>query len=136
MTDGTMSPGQKAVEDRFGQIKNRQIDPERNAAEQFGEMDAWTFTLGEYRLFLNPMTQRWYFYDRAHDYWKDIDAPAGTVIFSLQGTDLVLHKTGQDASTPPADTPSTGTGRRFCQQCGVPLKPGLKFCSSCGARTT
>jgi hypothetical protein len=27
-----------------------------------------------------------------------------------------------------------GKERRFCPQCGIPLKPGLKFCSSCGAK--
>jgi hypothetical protein len=29
--------------------------------------------------------------------------------------------------------PAGGKERRFCPQCGATLKPGLKFCSSCGA---
>lgn len=30
--------------------------------------------------------------------------------------------------------PAGGKERRFCPQCGASLKPGLKFCSSCGAK--
>ena len=136
MTTATMSPGQKAVEDRLGQIKDIPVNPEKNAAEQFGEMEAWMFTLGEYRLFLNPMTRRWYFFDRPHNYWKDIDAPAGTVVFSLRGSDLDIIRTGPDLplANPAAQPP--GRERRFCPQCGAPLKSGLKFCSSCGAQIT
>ena len=112
------------------------LDPEKNAAEQFGEMDVWMFTLGEYRLFLNPMTRRWYFFDRPHNYWKDIDAPAGTVVFSLRGSDLDIIRTSPDM--PPANPAAQPSGRerRFCPQCGAPLKSGLKFCSSCGAQIT
>ncbi|MGB9176804.1 MAG: zinc-ribbon domain-containing protein [Methanoregula sp.] len=129
-----MSPGQKAVEERYEQVKNIPINPEKSAAEQFGEMDAWMFTIGEYRLFLNPMTKRWYFFDRAHNYWKDINAPAGTVIFSLRGSDLDIVKASPDLSLASPAAPAGGKERHFCPQCGAPLKSGLKFCSSCGAR--
>ena len=33
-------------------------------------------------------------------------------------------------------SPAGGKERRFCPQCGGVLKPGLKFCSSCGAKIT
>jgi len=126
-----MSPGQKTVEERFENIKNHPVDLEKKPVEQFGKMDEWIFTLGENQLFLNPFTKRWYYFDRPHDDWKDIDAPAGTVIFSLKGEELVVERSGTPAGTA---TPPGGAAQRFCQQCGTPLKPGLKFCSSCGTK--
>lgn len=126
-----MSPGQKAVEERFELLKNNPVDQEKTPVELFGEMEAWTFTLGEDRLFLNPFTKRWYYYDRPHDDWKDIDAPAGTVVFSQKGGELVMERTGTPAGSV---APSGSAGQRFCQQCGAPLKPGLRFCSSCGTK--
>jgi len=75
-------------------------------------MESWIFTLGEYRLFLNPITGRWYYFDRAHDDWKDINAPAGSVIFSLKGADLEMTKTGAGTTEPgPAGTAG--------EKCGV-----------------
>lgn len=134
MVNSAISPGQKAVEDRFEQIKNIPVDQEKTAAEQFGEMESWMFSLGEYRLFLNPMTKRWFFFDRAHNYWKDLDAPAGTVIFSLKGTELEIARGVPDTAAATQAVPAGAKERRFCPQCGSPLKPGLKFCSSCGAK--
>ncbi|MFA5267006.1 MAG: zinc ribbon domain-containing protein [Methanoregula sp.] len=134
MSTVLMSPGQKSVEERYEQIKNIPVNPDKSAGEQFGEMDSWMFTLGEYRMFLNPMTRRWYFFDRVHNYWKDINAPAGTVIFSLRGSDLDIIKTSADLPGASPAVPAAGQVHRFCPQCGAPLKPGLKFCSSCGTK--
>ena len=128
-----MSPGQKTVEERFEKIKNHPVDMEKTPFEQFGEMDEWIFTLGENRLFLNPFTKRWYYFDRPHDDWKDIDAPAGTVVFSLKGGELVVEESGTPAGS--AAPPGSAT-QRFCQQCGAPLKTGLKFCSNCGVKVS
>lgn len=101
---------------------------EKNAAEQFGEMELWMFTLGEYRLFLNPITKRWYFFDRAHNYWKDINAPAGSVVFTLKGSELEMQKTG---------SPAVSAGRKelhFCPQCGAEITAGKNFCNKCGTK--
>ncbi|OPX63046.1 MULTISPECIES: zinc ribbon domain-containing protein [unclassified Methanoregula] len=134
MAHEIMSPGQKALEDRFELIKNRPVDPEKNPAEQFGEMEAWTFSLGDYRFFLNPMTKRWYFFDRPHNSWKDINAPAGSVIFSLRGSEIEIVKAGAATTPSPSAATKETPLRKFCPQCGAPLRPGLKFCSSCGAK--
>lgn len=129
-----MSPGQKGIEDRFFSVHNNPVDQERTPAELFGEMESWIFTLGEYRLFLNPITGRWYYFDRAHNDWKDINAPAGRVIFSLKGADLEMTKTGAGIPEPGLAGTEGEKMRRFCPQCGTPLRQGLKFCSSCGAK--
>jgi hypothetical protein len=129
-----MSPGQKAVEDRFETIQNNPVDQEKTPVELFGEMESWIFTLGEYRLFLNPVTRRWYYFDQAHNDWKDMNAPAGSVIFSLKGSDLEMTETGTGIPEPgPAGTVG-GKERHFCSRCGAPLKPKLKFCSACGSK--
>lgn len=39
------------------------------------------------------------------------------------------------AAAPQKDVASGGV-RKFCLSCGKPLKPGLKFCSNCGAKIT
>ena len=86
-----MSPGQKKVEDLFERIKDIPVDKEKSAVAQFGEMESWMFTLGEYTLFLNPLTRSWYFFDRPHNDWKDLKAPVGSVVFQLVNTDLKIH---------------------------------------------
>ncbi len=126
-----MSPGQKTIEERFGKIKNQPVDLEKTPAEQFGRMEDWIFSLGEDTLFLNPFTKRWYYFDRAHNDWKDIDVPAGSGVFLLVGGELVVERTM--SPDVPAMT-SGGSGQRFCQQCGALLKPGLRFCSTCGTK--
>jgi hypothetical protein len=40
------------------------------------------------------------------------------------------------ATVPSGPAPQPQGIRKFCPQCGNPLKPGLKFCSSCGAKIT
>ena len=41
----------------------------------------------------------------------------------------------EDLSGPRGAAPAQApAGKKFCPQCGKPLKPGLKFCSGCGAK--
>jgi hypothetical protein len=129
-----MSPGQKKVEDLFERIKDIPVDKEKSAVAQFGEMESWMFTLGEYTLFLNPLTRSWYFFDRPHNDWKDLKAPVGSVVFQLVNTDLKIHNIGTSVPSQTAAGPGQSPQRHFCPQCGVPVKPGLKFCNNCGAK--
>jgi hypothetical protein len=128
-----MSPGQKQVEDLFERIKNIPVDGEKSAVAQFGQMESWIFTLGEYQFFLNPLTKSWFFFDRAHNDWKDLKAPVGSVVFQLNGTEMAILKTDVPSSSQVAPAP-TVPGHRFCNQCGAQLREGLKFCNSCGAK--
>ena len=36
----------------------------------------------------------------------------------------------------PANTASSATQARFCEQCGERVRPGKQFCNNCGARIT
>lgn len=134
MSSLIMSPGQKAVEERYDKIKKIPVNPDKSASEQFGDMELWIFTLGEYRLFLNPLNKGWYFFDRAHNDWKDIKAPVGSVIFRLNGPELEIIKagnvSGQQASPGPVHTPH----QWFCPQCGTAVQPDKKFCPQCGTK--
>jgi hypothetical protein len=119
-----ISPEQKAIEERYERIKDMVIDPEKTAVAQFGSMESWIFQLGEYRLFLNPLTKTWYYFDRIHDDLKDLRYPAGSGFFYLKGDNLEFSPFGTESPDSPLPR---------CQKCGNSLNPGLKFCNQCGA---
>ena len=39
-----------------------------------------------------------------------------------------------DLAAPSADPGASSSPRRFCTRCGTPVRAGLSFCTSCGAR--
>jgi hypothetical protein len=119
-----MDPGQKAVEQHYKGVEKIQVDPDKTALEQFGTMESWIFQLGEYRLFLNPLTKTWYYYDRIHDDWKDLKHPSGSGFFYLDGDNLEFSRSGAAAPAPSLIT---------CPKCGISLNPNLRFCNQCGA---
>ncbi len=124
MQTAQISPEQKVIEERFEGIKNIAVDPEKTAVAQFGSMESWIFQLGEYRLFLNPLTKTWYYFDRIHNDLKDLKHPAGSGFFYLNGDNLEFSQYG---ATPAASSEVK------CQKCGNFLNPNLKFCNQCGA---
>jgi len=77
--------------------------------------------LGPYRLLLLPVNREWWFWEpRIHNDWQYTGYHAGEIIFSLDGQNIELI---QKEKTPVGSAIiSGGTGQRFCQQCGSPLK--------------
>jgi hypothetical protein len=65
----------------------------------------------------------------------EIEAVASAEILEYAKTFLtdrsVLAK--MDTAAPPS-APAGGNERRFCPQCGALLKPGIKFCNTCGTK--
>lgn len=120
------NPGQEELEARFLRMQEIPIDREMTAAEVYGDMESWMFALGGYRLFLNPLSGKWYFFDRVHDDFRNLDHPAGTGTFVLSGDELEFRPT-QTGGTIPA-------GKKFCLQCGSQLTPGKMFCGNCGSK--
>lgn len=47
----------------------------------FGRMEDWILELGSQRLFLNPATREWLFFDRIHNAWAPTGFGAGEVEF-------------------------------------------------------
>ena len=123
MVTAQISPEQKTIEAQYEGIKNMVVDPEKTAVAQFGSMESWIFQLGEYRLFLNPLTKTWYYFDRIHDDWKDLKHPAGSGFFYLNGDNLEFSRTDGVHAVPSMIT---------CQKCGNSLSPNLRFCNQCG----
>jgi hypothetical protein len=137
MKTPSINPEQKRLENQYAAIRNNQPDEQKTAAEIFGSMESWIFTMGEYRLFLNPLTGNWYYYDMPHDDWRDSKFAPGTVIFYLDGDNIgffPLADSGTDREQP-GDVPPA-VKKKFCGRCGSPVTPGKKFCPGCGKQVS
>jgi hypothetical protein len=129
----SMNPDQKLLEERYSIVRSKPADPEKSPAELYGAMESWMFQLGEYRLFLNPVTGTWLWYDRPHDDWRDSKFAAGTVIFYLDGDNIGFFSpadSGKDRKQP--GEVQQARGKNFCGKCGAPLVSDKKYCSNCG----
>jgi hypothetical protein len=120
-------PKQAALEKKAAGILAADPDERKTVTEVFGGMQDWVLELGPYRLLLLPVNREWWFWDPIHNDWQYTGYHAGEIIFSLDGQNIALIQTEK---TPVGSTAPPGVaGQRFCQQCGTPLKSGLKFCN-------
>jgi hypothetical protein len=133
MKTPSINPEQQRLENQYAAIRTSPPDQQKTAAELFGPMESWMFGMGEYRLFLNPVTGTWYYYDRPHDDWRDSKFAPETVIFYLDGDNIgvfSLAESGKDQKQPREVLQARG--KNFCGKCGAPLVPDKKYCSNCG----
>ena len=128
-----MDPGQKSLEERYSIVRSQPVDPEKSPAELYGTMESWMFQLGEYRLFLNPVNGTWFWYDRAHDDWRNLPYAAGAGILYLEG-DIIGFLPAVVRQPVPEQTGSVpqSPAKKFCGRCGSPITPGKNFCPGCG----
>jgi zinc-ribbon domain len=132
MVSGGADTGQAALEKKAAGILAAAPDDRKTVTEVFGGMQDWVLEMGPYRLLLIPVNREWWFWDPIHNDWQYTGYHAGEIIFSLNGQNIELKMTEKTPAGSAA--PPSGTGQRFCQQCGAQLKTGLKFCSNCGTK--
>ena len=65
----------------------------------------------------------------------DLEAVASAEIHEYAKTFLTDRSVlARMDTTAPLPAPAGGNERRFCLQCGAPLKTGIKFCNTCGTK--
>ena len=134
MAAPTMTPGQQALEERYRRTIAGPRDPEKTPQQVYGEMESWMFTLGDYLLFLNPVTGSWFWHDRVHNDLRDLGYPAGTGILFLDGDELRFVRTPPGGhAVPVPEGADQGADNHFCTSCGSPVRAGKQFCGSCGS---
>lgn len=117
--------------------------------KDLGLIDDWVIQIEEQRLFLNPFSGEWLYFDPLHDSWEHTEFKAGEATFTVRGGLLRAMSTAPGNSKIQCKTcgKTIGLGERFCSGCGAAVSPpadppcancgsaieaGARFCRVCG----
>ena len=76
-----MNKTQQMIESQLEQIKIPTDEEEVTYEEVFGQIEDWTLRLGDQRLFLDPTSREWFYFDHLHHQWVKTGVGPGQIEF-------------------------------------------------------
>lgn len=83
---------QAQVEAEFLRALDRTDRKEMTPEEAFGDPKRWVVTIGGQRIFLDPRSRQWHYYDRIHETWEPTGFGIGEADFALVGGKLAAKR--------------------------------------------
>ena len=105
---------QQWLENRLRQLLAEGVPGDKTVEALFGPIEDWQLRLGDHLLLLHPVTQLWYYFDRAHESWESTGIGPGEVVFVVHQGKLGYRRAR--AEPPPssekreAESTMMGTG--------------------------
>ncbi len=92
---------QQLLENRLRQLLAEGIPRDKTVEALFGPIEDWQLRLGDQRLLLHPVTQLWYYFDRAHQSWESTGIGPGEVVFVVHQGKLGYRRARPETLPPP-----------------------------------
>ncbi len=93
---------QQWLENRLRQLLAEGVPRDKTVEALFGPIEEWQLRLENQLLLLHPVTQQWYYFDRAHQSWESTGLGLGEVVFVVHQGKLGYRRAHAETPPPPA----------------------------------